>query len=42
MRLIIVGKAGELLNALSPLLLMFGENTLLNEIPPVYSRRYTV
>ena len=37
MRLIIVGKAGELLNALFPLLLVFGKDTPLIEIPPIYS-----
>jgi len=40
MRLILVGKAGELLDALSPLIIMFGGNTPLSEIPPIHSKRY--
>jgi hypothetical protein len=39
MRLIIVGKAGELLDALQPLILMFGGYTPLSRIPPTLSKK---
>ena len=37
MRLILVSKVGELLDALSPLIMVFGGDTPLSEIPPIYS-----
>lgn len=37
MRLILVSKVGELLDALSPLIIVFGGDTPLREIPPIRS-----
>ena len=36
MRLILVSKVGELLDAIFPLIMVFGGDTPLSEIPPIY------